>query len=97
MQLLKTNMTSNFEIYICISDSLNREMKQKQEEYLTRLTDLEQEIDLLRQKAKLERYKKELDAIPQPHTSRQPPASQLPALMVVSLILTRDVLFTNSK
>ena len=79
---------SNFDKYICISDSLHREMKQKQEEYLTRLTDLEQEIELLRQKAKLERYKKELDAIPQPHTSRQLPPSQLPALMVISAILT---------
>ena len=58
-------------------------MKQKQEEYLTKLTVLEHEIELLRQKAKLEKYRKELDAIPQPQTSRQLPTSQLPALMVV--------------
>ena len=58
-------------------------MKQRQEEYLTRLTALEQEIELLRQKAKIEKYRKELDAIPQPHTARQLPASQLPALMVI--------------
>ena len=54
-------------------------MKQRQEEYLRKLTNLEQEIELTRQRAKLERYKKELDELPQVPTPRQLPPTQIPA------------------
>ena len=66
---------------IVLLDTLHRQMKHKQEDYLRRLTDLEQEIELIRQRARLERYK-ELDELPR---QLQPPhiPAQFSALMVI--------------
>ncbi len=60
-------------------DLSSRDMKNKQDQYLKKMTDLEQEIELLRQQAKLEKYRKDLQEV-----TSHPVAAQVPALMVSS-------------
>ncbi len=62
-----------------LTDLSSRDIKQKQDQYMEKMTNLEQEIELLRQQAKLEKYRKDLQEV-----TSHPVQAQVPALMVSS-------------
>ncbi len=65
-----------------LTDLSSRDIKQKQDQYMEKMTNLEQEIELLRQQAKLEKYRKDLQEV-----TSHPVQAQVPALMVSITIL----------
>ena len=61
---------------------MSRELALRQKEYLNRLAELEHEMEIAKQQAKLERLKKEMAARPSPlPPPPRPPEAEMPVLM----------------
>ena len=60
---------------------MNRELALRQKEYLARLSELEHEMEIRKQQARLDRLRRDLQRVSPPPPPPRPPEAEMPMLM----------------
>ena len=68
-------------IFLCFSEMMNRELALRQKEYLARLSELEHEMEIRKQQARLDRLRRDLQRVSPPPPPPRPPEAEMPMLM----------------